>query len=219
VFPAIPIQVANDGHAAALAEHHFGCGRGFYEFAVLVLGTGVGGGVISQGRLLFGANGAAGRLGHMSIDPEGPQCSCGNRGCLELYASGKAIAKAASELQKSGHSFKNISIPVLTAHDVIHIAKQGDPLARQLLSTAGEQIGHALLQIARVFDPMKIAIGGGMISAGDMLLRPARKVVHEGTPTELTAPLIELAQLGENSSLIGAAMLGWENVTTHERRC
>jgi glucokinase len=135
-----------------------------------------------------------------------------------LYASGKAIAKAASELQRSGHSFNNIETPVLTAQDVIHIAKQGDPLARKLLSNAGEQMGHALLQIARVFDPMKIAIGGGMISAGDLLLQPARKVVHDRTPKELTAPIIELAQLGENASLIGAATLGWDEVKTHERR-
>ena len=219
IFPDIPIQVANDGHAAALAEHRFGCGRGVSEFAVLVLGTGVGGGVISKGRLLGGANGAAGRLGHMSIDLEGPRCSCGNRGCLELYVSGTAIAKAASELQKSSRSFKHISTPVLTAQDVIRSAKEDEPLARQILSTAGEQLGYALMQIARVFDPERIAIGGGMVSAGDLLLAPARRVVQEGTPPELIPPVIELAQLGENASLIGAATLGWEAVISHERRC
>ncbi len=219
IFPDIPIQVANDGHAAALAEHRFGCGRGISEFAVLVLGTGVGGGVISKGRLLCGANGAAGRLGHLSIDLEGPRCSCGNRGCLELYVSGTAIAKAASEFQKSSRSIKHISTPVLTAQDVIRSAKEDDPLARQILSTAGEQLGHALMQVGRVFDPERIAIGGGMVSAGDLLLAPARRVVQEGTPSELIPPVIELAQLGENASLIGAATLGWEAVISHERRC
>jgi glucokinase len=219
VFPDIPIQVANDGHAAALAEHRFGCGRGISEFAVLVLGTGVGGGIISNGRLLNGANGAAGRLGHLSIDLEGPRCSCGNRGCLELYVSGTAIAKEASELQEFSLSTKHISTPALTAHDVIRSAKEDDPLARQILSTAGEQLGHALVQIGRVFDPERIAIGGGLVSAGDLLLEPARRVVQEGTPPELVPPVIEFALLGENASLIGAATLGWEAVSLHERRC
>lgn len=219
IFPGVPIKVANDGHAAALAEHRFGSGRGISEFAVLVLGTGVGGGVISNGRLLFGANGAAGRLGHMSIDLDGPQCSCGNRGCLELYVSGTAIAKAASELQESNHALKEISKPVLTAQDVIRSAQEGEPLARQILATAGKQLGHALMQIGRVFDPEKIAIGGGLVSAGDMLLAPARRVVQEGTPPELIPPVIEFAQLGENASLIGAATLGWTAVIDLERRC
>jgi len=219
VFPDLPVQVANDGHAAVLAEHRFGCGRGITEFAMLVLGTGVGGGIISNGRLLGGANGAAGRLGHMSIDLQGPRCSCGNRGCLELYVSGTAIAKVANKFLKSGRSFRYQSTSVLTAQDVILSAKEDDPLAQQILWAAGEQLGHAIMQIVRVFDPEKIAIGGGMVSAEDLLLAPARRVVQKGTPPELKPPVIELAQLGENASLIGAATLGWEAVTFHERRC
>jgi glucokinase len=212
VYPDVPIRVANDGHAAVLAEHRFGCGRGITDFAMLVLGTGVGGGVISNGHLLCGTNGAAGRLGHMSIDLAGPICSCGNRGCLELYVSGTAIAKVASEFLKSGHSFKHLKASMITAQDVILSAKKDDPMAKQILQTAGKQLGHALIQIARVFDSEKIAIGGGMVSAGELLISPARKIVQDGTPPELEPPVIELAQLGENASLIGAATLVWKAV-------
>lgn len=218
VFPNVSINVANDGHAATVAEHRFGCGRGSTEFTMLVLGTGVGGGVISNDLLLSGTNGAAGRLGHLSIDQNGPICSCGNRGCLELYVSGTAIAKLAMDFLKSGHSFKHLSSSIITAQDVIVFAKKGDSLAQQIIRTAGEQLGHALVQIVRIFDPGMIAIGGGMSSAGDLLLEPAWRVVKEGTPTELRLPVIQSAQLGENASLIGAATLGWEAVTINERR-
>jgi glucokinase len=209
VFPKTPVMVANDGHTAALAEYLFGSGQGSRDFVMLVLGTGVGGGVISNGELLQGANGAAGRLGHLSIDPEGPQCSCGNRGCLELYVSGTAIGQAAMHDAELSADLSSSVGNELTAQDVVNAAKNGHPLAQNLLRDSGRKLGFAILQIARTFDPKIIAIGGGMISAGDLLLEPARTLVRAGTPPELSPPRLEWAQLGADASLLGAAMLGW----------
>ena len=207
-YPDTPVRVANDGHTAALAEYLYGCGRGTSEFVMLVLGTGVGGGVIANGELLQGANGAAGRLGHLSIDPVGPRCSCGNRGCLELYVSGTAIAQAAE--QDNGltppHEAKS-----MTAQDIVQAAKAGHPSAQNLLRSTGDHLGFALLQIARMFDPEMIAIGGGMMSAGELLLDSALQIVQNGTPPELVPPSIEWAQLGADASLLGAAALGWNS--------
>jgi glucokinase len=208
-FIGIPIRVANDGHAAALAEYLFGCGQEKNDFIMLVLGTGVGGGVISNGKLLLGANGAAGRLGHLSIDPAGPKCSCGNRGCLELYVSGTAIANTVAEDSELRKNIFPYGIKEMSAQDVVQAAKSGNPHAQRLLESTGEKLGYALLQIARAFDPEMIAIGGGMISAGDLLLDSARRIVELGTPPELVPPKIELAQLGADASLLGAAALGW----------
>ena len=208
-FLGIPVRVANDGHAAALAEYLFGCGRGKNDFVMLVLGTGVGGGVISNGKLLQGANGAAGRLGHLSIDPAGPQCSCGNHGCLELFVSGTAIAQTVAKDSDLGNSISPFGTKEMTAQDVVQAAKSGNPFAQRLLESTGEKLGYALLQIARVFDPEMIAIGGGMMSAGDLLLDSARKIVELGTPPELVPPQVELADLGADASLLGAAALGW----------
>ena len=208
VFLGIRVKVVNDGHAAALAEYLFGCGQGTNDFVMLVLGTGVGGGVIADGNLLRGANGAAGRLGHLSIDPAGPQCSCGNRGCLELYVSGTAIAQAA---EQEGGLIPPREATTVTAQAVVQAAKDGQPTAQNLLRNAGEKLGFAFLQIARAFDPEMIAIGGGMVSAGDLLLDSARQIVQSGTPPELTPPSIELPQLGADASLLGAAALGWNS--------
>ncbi len=208
VYPQTPVRVANDGHTAALAEYLYGCGRGTNDFVMLVLGTGVGGGVIANGELLQGANGAAGRLGHLSIDPLGPQCSCGNRGCLELYVSGTAIAQAADQV--SG-LIPRREAKTMTAQDIVQAAKDGNSLAQHLLRSTGDHLGFALLQIARVFDPEMIAIGGGMMSAGDLLFDSALQIVQNGTPPELIPPSIEWAHLGADASLLGAAALGWNS--------
>lgn len=208
IFPGAPVRVANDGHTAALAEYLFGCGQGTSHFVMLVLGTGVGGGVIADGNLLRGANGAAGRLGHLSIDPAGPQCSCGNRGCLELYVSGTAIAQAA---EQDGGLIPPREAKAVTAQDIVQAANDGHPSAQNLLRSAGDHLGFALLQIARLFDPEMIAIGGGMVSAGDLLLDSALQIVQNGTPPELIPPSIEWAQLGADASLLGAAALGWNS--------
>ena len=208
VYPDTPVRVVNDGHAAALAEYLYGCGRGTSDFIMLVLGTGVGGGVIANGELLRGANGAAGRLGHLSIDPSGPQCSCGNRGCLELYVSGTAIAQAA---EQDSDLIPKHGAQSLTAQDIVRAARDGHPSAQNLLRSTGDHLGFALLQIARVFDPEMIAIGGGMMSAGDLLFDSALQIVRNGTPPELMPPSIEWAQLGADASLLGAAALGWNS--------
>ena len=176
---------------------------------MLVLGTGVGGGVISNGKLLQGINGAAGRLGHLSIDPTGPQCSCGNHGCMELFISGTAIAQVVNEDRELRNSISPNGTEELTAQDVVQAAKSGNPFALKLMESTGEKLGYGLLQIARAFDPEMIAIGGGMISAEELLLGSARKIVEFGTPPELVPPQVEIAQLGADASLLGAAALGW----------
>lgn len=222
-FPGIPVHVGNDGHAATLAEHRFGQGRGTSTFIMLIIGTGVGGGIISNGRLLTGAHGAAGRLGHLSIDPDGPLCSCGNRGCVELYVSGTGIARHASEVVRQSPQYPLSQIlserGSLSARDVVQAAKHGNILAQDILQEAGAKLGLALVQLMRLFDPSMIAIGGGMASAGELLLEPARRVLRSSTPPELTLPAIVPALLGSNASLIGAAVLGWQAANGQFEMC
>lgn len=244
----LPIYIENDANAAALGEYLYGAGRGCKNMVYLTISTGIGGGIILDGKIFEGTSGTAGELGHMSIDWQGERCSCGNRGCLEYYASGTAIRRIANAaiaagqgaellafvdtmqehpstipdraalpslqdartepLPEAGDMTGGASLPRINARTVARAAEAGIPLAREIITQAGEALGAGLVNIIHIFNPERIILGGGVTRMGDMLLQPALHLVHERTmqaPYEVTR--IDVAELGENVGLIGAGAL------------
>jgi len=202
----------NDASAAALGEHHFGVGRGVNNLVLLTLGTGIGGGIIIDGELYSGRCGSAGEIGHTTIDVNGPRCSCGNVGCLEMLASGTAIAKEAIRRISQGEMSSLTKIldgkaGNITAEEVSLAAQNGDSLALEVISQAATYLGVAMVNLVNIFNPEMIIIGGGMAQMGDLLLNTARQVVKERAfPLSAQAVRIVTAQLGDNAGVLGAAV-------------
>jgi len=202
----------NDASAAALGEHHFGAGRGVNNLVLLTLGTGIGGGIIINGELYSGPCGSAGEIGHTTIDVNGPRCGCGNVGCLEMLASGTAIAQEAVRRISQGErsSLTKIldgKVANITAKEVSLAAQNGDSLALAVISQAATYLGVAMVNLVNIFNPEMIIIGGGMAQMGDFLLNTARQVVKERAfPLSAQAVRIVTAQLGDNAGVLGAAV-------------
>jgi len=169
---------------------------------MLTLGTGVGGGIVAAGRLLTGAAGLAGELGHLPAADDGPPCACGGRGCLEIYASGPAVARQAARAKPG-------SAP-LTAEDVVAAARAGVPEATRALAGAGEAVGRAVARLVPVLNPDLVLLGGGLAAgATDLVLIPARRALAEATPLSnvVAAPPIRLATCGADAGALGASYL------------
>jgi len=202
----------NDASAAALGEHHFGAGRGVNNLVLLTLGTGIGGGIIINGELYSGPSGSAGEIGHTTIDVNGPRCSCGNVGCLEMLASGTAVAQEA--IRRIGQGERSSLAEIvdgkagnITAREVSLAAQNGDSLALEVISKAATYLGVAMVNLVNIFNPEMIIIGGGMAQMGDLLLDTARQVVKERAfPLSAQAVRIVTAQLGDNAGVLGAAV-------------
>jgi len=202
----------NDASAAALGEHYFGAGKGINNLVMLTVGTGIGGGIIINGKLYSGPSGSAGEIGHMTIDVNGPKCSCGNIGCLERLVSGTAVAEEAirrlSQGEKSSLAeFGGGKIKSITAEKVSLAAQNGDSLALEVISKAATYLGIGLVNLVNIFNPEMIIIGGGLAKVGDLLLEPARRVVRERA-FQLSARLVRIvpAQLGDDAAVLGAAI-------------
>lgn len=201
----------NDASAAALGEHHCGIGRGVDNLLYLTVSTGIGGGIIINGKLYTGVSGSAGELGHMTIDINGPYCNCGNTGCLEVLASGKAVAREAQRAIAQGK--KSIILELaegelqnITAKTVSAAAQKGDELALSVISTASTYLGVGMVNLVNAFNPGMIIVGGGMSKMGEILLENARKVVAERAfhlPAQEVR--IVLSELGDNAAVLGAA--------------
>jgi glucokinase len=197
----LPVGVDNDATLALLAEHERGAARGVGDAVMLTIGTGIGGGLISGGRLIRGARGAAAEPGHMTIDADGPECpgDCPGRGCLEAFVSGPALAAMAGK-------------PDQTAADVVQAARAGDPGANEALRLMGEKLGVGLAGLLNLLDPELVVIGGGLGSdAGRLLLEPAERVARARAlePAASQARFV-VAELGEDAGMLGAAMLALE---------
>ena len=206
----------NDASAAALGEHEFGAGKGVNNLIYLTVGTGIGGGIIIDGKLYLGPSGSAGEIGHMTIDVNGQRCSCGNTGCLETLASGTAMAKEAIKRIKQGEksSLTEIvggKIENITAETVEVAARGGDSLASEVISEAATYLGVGMVNLVNIFNPEMIIVGGGVAKMGDLLLNPVRQVVQVRAfqlPTQ--AVRIVQAQLGDDSGLLGAAVFAFQ---------
>lgn len=207
----IPTRVDNDVRCAALGELNFGAGIGCQNLICITVGTGIGSGLIINGKLVRGASNAAGEIGHIKLDMNnGPLCGCGDRGCLEAFASGPAIVAMAEEYIKGGKStkYRELANPEITPYIVSEAAKQGDPVARRIFTIIGEYIGIGLASVVNLLNPEKIIIGGGVAAAGDILMNPIKEtLVKRAMPISGAAVQIVPAQLGNTAGVIGASLL------------
>ena len=210
----LPTYVGNDANLAALAEQRFGAGKGARNLIYITHSTGIGGGIIVDGRLLLGSKGLAAEVGHITIDIDGPRCGCGNIGCLEAMAAGPAIARNAVQAIKAGR--KTIITDLvggdlnrITAKEVNEAAQQGDPLGIELIRQAGELLGIGLVSLMHLFNPEIIIIGGGVSKAGELLFEPVRETVRERCMDEAywrDTPIVPAA-LGDDVGLMGGIAL------------
>lgn len=217
----LPIHLINDARAMTFGEWKHGAGQGVDAMACFTLGTGIGGGVVVNGKLLWGINGTLGELGHQIVEADGLPCTCGGRGCLEVYASGTAIAAAGRRTVQEGSSAALSAAcggeaERLTAEMVAHAAQQGDLAAKAIFERAGLYLGMVICNIVHTIQPQRVVVGGGLAQVGNLILEPARRTVCERVHL---APVehIEIipAQLGTDAGLIGAA--GWAEYQTKNK--
>jgi glucokinase len=203
--------VDNDANAAAWGEYHLGSAHGASQLAFLTLGTGIGSGFIVNDQLLRGARGAGAEFGHTVIDPRGPQCPCGLRGCLEQFASGTAIERMAREAvagrESSILSFSG-SVEAISGEHVARAARQMDEVAREVLRLAGTMLGIGLSNVVNIFEPSAIVLGGSVVAAGEPYLGPARDTLGRMLTAQKRRPVrLDVTSLGGDAGLLGAAML------------
>ena len=207
----LPTVLENDANAACYGEHRFGAGKGFRHILYVTLGTGIGGGMMVDGKIYWGASGAAGEVGHIIIDQDGPPCNCGARGCLEALASGPAIARAAAAELAAGRSPKLAELShgePLSAKLVHEAALAGDQAAREVIEAAGHQLGLGLTGLLNCFNPECLILGGGLTALGEMYLGPALKTARSLAFEQVVADVtISLANLGDAAGALGAAAL------------
>jgi glucokinase len=208
----VPASLENDASAAALGEHVYGAGRECRHLIYITVSTGIGGGLIIDGRLYRGATGVAGEIGHMTIDPEGPLCGCGKRGCLEAFASGTAIAARGEELVAQGGSALLARLAQeqggITAETVCRAAEEGDSASQSIIRRAGYYLGIGLANYVNIFNPEIIIIGGGLAKVGDLLLGPARAEMEARAIQEaLKAVQLKPAELGDYVGVMGMVAL------------
>lgn len=211
----IPVIIENDANAAGWAEYRYGAGRGYKHMIMLTIGTGVGGAVITDSHMLRGGFGIAGELGHLRVVPDGIQCGCGQRGCLESYASGSALLRAAKALAGSGSEegkrLREIEIEAgqLTGLEVYKAILEGDAGALRILRDLGAWLGQAIGSLVAVLDPEVVVIGGGVSAAGDLLLDPIREAYLEHLPARGYRPELKIttAEFVNDAGVVGAADL------------
>jgi glucokinase len=201
----VPSYIGNDANLAALGEWLYGAGKGHHDIVYLTISTGIGGGVISGDKLIEGFRGMAAELGHITVLPGGPVCSCGVRGHLEAVASGTAIAKFVSEQISAGRE-SCLGPGVLTARQISEAAHQGDELAKQAFVRAGEFIGQATADFLHMYNPSIVILGGGVSFSGNLLLDPIKESIHRHIMDEsyMDGLVITTAKLGDNAGLLGA---------------
>jgi glucokinase len=207
----LPLTIENDANAAAWGEFRFGAGSEVDHLVFVTLGTGIGGGVITHGVLLRGAQGSGGELGHVTVHATGPRCACGNRGCLEALASGTAIGRrgreVASERPDSALGRLAIKRKVL-GEDVTELARSDDELALSVLEEAGQWLGIGLAGFVNIFNPEMVVVGGGAMEAGELILKPARREIYlRARPPSRDLVEVKEATLGPESGVLGAAAL------------
>lgn len=214
-----PVFIENDANAAGWAEYKFGAGRGSKDMVMLTLGTGVGGAVIADYKLRRGGFGIGGELGHVRVVQDGRLCGCGRKGCVEQYASGTAVLKAAKKLANSqgpmGQRLAELAgDEELTGHHVYQALLEGDPGALSIVRTAADYLAQAMGTIQAVLDPQVYVIGGGLSEAGDIILDPIREALSQNLPAKgfRPEPKIVAAQFTNQAGVIGAADLARESV-------
>ncbi|MEI6620592.1 MAG: ROK family glucokinase [Actinomycetes bacterium] len=213
----IPVVVENDANAAAWGEYKFGGGQGSADMICVTVGTGIGGGFVFDGSLYRGAHGFAAEIGHMSVEPGGRLCACGNRGCWEQYASGNALVRDARRLASDRRAEAEVLLDLgdgtpegVQGKHITQAARLGDPVALAAFAELAHWLGLGMANVAALLDPGCFIIGGGVSEAGDLLLGPTRQsflTELSGRENRPVLPQIALASLGNAAGLVGAADL------------
>ncbi len=208
----IPTAINNDANLAAYGEWTFGAGKGHSNLIYLTISTGIGGGIILDNKLLSGVAGYAGEVGHMTINPQGPVCSCGKNGHLEAFASGPSIVRWIKSRLEDESLREHFPEGDLTAKHISDAAESGNELAIAAYERAGKYIGLAIADLIHIFNTPLVIIGGGVSRAGDLLFEPIRKSVHESVISDAYLDNLQIlpAALGDDSGLLGALVLSRE---------
>lgn len=212
----LPVAVENDANAAALAELRLGAASGHSSAVVVNLGTGIGGGVIAGG-VVYRGRGFAGEIGHLVLDPDGPECECGRRGCWEKYVSGSVLDATARRLGRSdphGAVARHAGGRTPTGEHLLMAARDGDEAALDEWAVVGRWLGYGIGQIATVLDPEVVVVGGGPAAAGDLLLGPAREAlskIEHGAVLGRNLPVLG-SRFGQNGALVGAGLMALEYI-------
>ena len=211
---AMPVVIENDANAAGWAEYRFGAGRGVNDMTLLTIGTGVGGAIVSGGRLFRGGFGAGAEIGHLRLVPDGKPCGCGARGCLEQYGSGRALLRRANKVADAGgigQALANARSAAgeLNGHLVGDLIAAHDPGALFALREVGHSIGQGCASLAAVLDPQIFVFGGGVAAAGELLLEPIRQAFFDVLPARgfHPEPQFAVAELVNDAGVVGAADL------------
>jgi glucokinase len=218
----LPVYLINDVRSITLGEWKFGAGKGATSIICFAVGTGIGGGVVVNNNLVMGFNGTAGELGHTMIDPNGPQCGCGNHGCLEAYASGPAIAAMGIKAVKQGRTtligeMVAYDLNKITPQIIAEAANNGDLIAKEIYEHVGKLIGIAAVNVSLAIGPQRIVIAGGVSSAGELLLAPIRRTIQERIfvmPKEQMK--VVPAELGDQSGILGSAI--WTQIKGNQTK-
>ena len=213
----IPVRVTNDANAAAMGEMTYGVARGMKNFIMITLGTGVGSGIVVDGRVVYGSDGFAGELGHFVIDhsDNARSCGCGRKGCLEAYTSATGVARSAREfLEHSSEAslLRDLVADEITSYDVFKAAEKGDKLALDIFNYTGRILGTACADFATFCSPEAFVFFGGLTKAGEYLMQPLRKAYEENILFlyKNEAKLLISALNGSEAAVLGASALGWE---------
>ena len=212
----LPVVIENDANAAAWGEAKFGAGKNQDHMMMLTVGTGIGGGIIVNGALYRGAFGTAAEFGHIRVVPDGHLCGCGARGCFEQYASGNALLRHAREaISATPEIARNLlsrgdgTVAGLTGKAITDAAQDGDRVALAAFNTTGQWLGAGIASLSVILDPACVVIGGGVIDAGEILLKPTRESLERNMPFSGMHPFPQIvgAQLGNKAGLVGVADL------------
>jgi glucokinase len=215
----LPTLVDNDANVAAWGEFRFGAGRDSRDMLLVTVGTGIGGGIVSEGKLFRGAHGFAAEIGHIIVEPGGPLCGCGNLGCWEQVASGRAIGRLGR--QAALEHPESVMVEVaggdpekVTGVEVTVAARQGDRVAVRILAEVGRRLGEGIAGLVNVLDPDVVVVGGGAIEAGELLLEPARWAFVDSVEAPDHRPEVPIvaAALANDAGAVGAADLAWLEV-------
>lgn len=213
----VPTFLMNDSNAAAVGEKYYGLAKPYQDFLVLTLGTGLGCGIYSNGALLIGRSGAAGEVGHTTIVPDGRDCNCGRKGCLETYVSATGLIRTANELIAAG-KLADAQIKYDNAESISMAAVTGDPLALETFKITGKHLGNALADLSAIFDPEAIILAGGLSNAGDLLLAPVKETFEDQLLQSLkgTIDLWTSDSKFKNKAVLGAASYAREKLSSPE---
>ena len=211
----IPVFITNDAKAAAMGEMKYGVAKGMKNFVELTLGTGVGSGIVANGQLLYGCDGFAGELGHMIVKPDGRQCGCGRKGCLETYCSATGVVRTAVEMLRCSDApslLHNIPVDSLSSLEVYKAAVKGDELATEVLRRTGEAIGEACANFSTFLSPEAFIFFGGLANAGDLLFQPMKEAYDKNVLSlyKGKARFLKSGLDGASAAIIGASALAWE---------